>query len=328
MDVLCMGEAMVDFLPEGTGRPVREVERWQRCPGGAVANVAVGLARLSAQVAFMGVLGRDEFGDFLHERLVQEKVDVSRVRRTEEGKTGLAFVSVNSEGERSFAFFRTRAADLFLAETDVDPDRIKGTRAVHLGTNALLFREAQRAALKLARAGRQAGALVACDPNVRPHLWPDPAQLKDLLSVLLPTCHVVKLAEDELGLVTGKTEPEAALQALRRLGVELPVVTLGAQGALFLWQERVVRVAAPPATLLDPTGAGDGFMAGLLFGLTRLYADVGAFRFAGVGELREVVKFACTVGAKVVEKLGAVNGLPSLAQVEREMPRILQDVRH
>ena len=79
---------------------------------------------------------------------------------------------------------------------------------------------------------------------------------------------------------------------LRKLGVELPVVTLGEQGAAFLWQDRLVRVAAPSIPRVDSTGAGDAFTAGLLFGLTRLYADAAALRFAGVGELREIMTLA------------------------------------
>ena len=315
VEVVCAGEVMVDFLPEKTGQAVRDTERWRRCSGGAVANVAVGLARLGVPTAMCGVVGADEFGAFLSAQLKKEGVDVARLRQTDEGKTGLAFVSLDPKGERSFAFFRTRAADLFLNEADVDEAQVRAARAVVFGTNSLLFRDAQRAVLKLARVAREAGVTVVCDPNIRPHLWPSANELQDLLTLLIPHCHVVKVTEEELQQVTGQTDLEGGLRALHEQGVELPLVTLGARGAAFLWKEALVRVPAPTVTQVDPTGAGDGFMAGLVYGLTSLYRDAAALRFAGVGELRELVKLACAVGSRVVGQLGAVDGLPTRDQV-------------
>ena len=87
-DVVCLGEALVDFLPARRGQRVREVTRWRPCLGGAPANVTVGLARLGATSALVGVTGNDEFGSFLKEGLAREGVDVSGLRQTDEGKTG------------------------------------------------------------------------------------------------------------------------------------------------------------------------------------------------------------------------------------------------
>lgn len=325
LDVVCVGEALVDFLPTQAGRRVRDVETWVRCIGGSPANVAVGLSRLGARSAMVGVVGADEFGEFLAEGLAREGVDVGHLRRTDEGKTGLVFISLTEAGERSFAFHRTRAAELFLEERDVDPLLIARARAVHCGTNSLLWKKAQRAMLAVASAARQGGKIFCADPNLRLHAWPEPGELKELLEVLLPMCTVVKLAEDELEFVTGKRAVEPALLALRKAGVLLPVVTSGAEGASFLWAERVVRVPAPSARVVDTTGAGDGFVAALLFGLTRLFSGREELERAGVGELREIVTFACRVGARVVEKLGAVPGLPKLAEVESLLPGVLRD---
>src|SRR5689334_17269422 len=93
-EVICIGEALVDFLPEEMGQKVRDVERWRRCTGGSPANVAVGLARLGARSAMLGVIGEDEFGIYLRQSLSSEGVDVSHLRQTGEGKTGLVFISL------------------------------------------------------------------------------------------------------------------------------------------------------------------------------------------------------------------------------------------
>lgn len=326
LDVICVGEALVDFLPDGPGRKVGEVDVWTRCPGGSAANVAVGLARLGARSALVGVLGQDDFGDFLFERLADEGVDLSHLRQTDEGKTGLVFVSVSGDGERSFSYYRTRAAELFLCERDIDPDYFSRPRVIYCGSNSLLFREAQRAVVKMARAAHTVGKIFCCDPNVSLVTWPDPRELKELLGLLLPLCGVVKLSEGEMELVTGKKTPEAALAELARLGVALPIVTLGEKGAMCWWNERVVRVPTPRVEVRDTTGAGDGFVAALLFGISRLYEDLPAFRRAGVGEIRELVTFACAVGSKVVEQVGAVAGLPRHLEVASLLPRMLRPV--
>lgn len=322
LDVVCIGETLVDFLPERPGLPVREVPKWVPCSGGSPANVAVGLARLGARSAMLGVIGADEFGDFLLEHLAEEGVDVTHLRQSDEGKTGLVFISLDDKGERSFSFYRTRAAELFLADRDVDGSFLARAKAIHLGTNSLVFRDAQRAAIRMAELAKAEGKIVCCDPNLRLHLWPDPRELRGVLDRLLPGCTVVKLSEDELEFATGTTDPDKAIDYLTKLRVALPIITLGPKGAVFAWQDKRVRVPAPKATVLDTTGAGDGFVSALLFGLTRLWSDAGELRSAGVGELREIATFACGVGTKVVEKLGAVAGLPSAAEIQ--IPSLLR----
>jgi fructokinase len=324
VDVVCVGETLVDFLPGSRGQKVHEVETWVRCSGGSPANVAIGLARLGAKSAMLGTVGQDEFGTFLRESLSAEGVDVRRLRMTDEGKTGLVFITLSDTGERSFAFYRTRSAEMFLGARDVDERFLGAARAVHFGSNSLLFPEAQQAALRMIQLAKSKGRIVSCDPNLRLHMWTDPAELKALIQAMIPSCGVVKLAEDEIGFVTGTEDPTRALGLLRKAGVKLPIVTLGEKGATFLWQDKQVHVPAPPAQRVDATGAGDGFMAGLLYGLTRLYPDAEAMDRATVGEIRELVTFGCAVGARVVEQVGAVGGLPRLEEVEGRLPAQLR----
>jgi fructokinase len=324
LDVVTIGEALVDFLPSAAGRRVREVESWGPSIGGSLANVAVGLARLGARSAMVGVVGEDEFGHFLRERLAAEGVDVSHLRQTHEGRTGLVFISLDARGERSFTFFRTRSAEFLLGERDVDPAFLERARAVHCGTNSLHLPEARVAMLRMLTSAREAGRIVSCDPNLRLHAWADPTELKPLLAKLLPLCSVVKLSEEEIRFVTGTDDPEAALDHLHGLGVALPVVTLGEKGAVLLWKGERVRVPAPVARVVDTTGAGDGFTAAFLFGLTRRYADAAALAGASREALEELATFACAVGARVVEKLGAVAGLPRAHEVASELPADLR----
>jgi fructokinase len=320
LDVVCMGETLVDFLPSESGRRVREVSSWTPCIGGSLANVSVGLARLGARSGLVSVLGSDEFGHLLRERLAAEGVDVSRVRQTTEARTGLVFISLDAQGERSFTFFRTRSAEFLLGERDVDLAFLARTRVLHWGSNSLHLPEARAAMLRAIEAVRQSGRIVSCDPNLRLHAWADQREPKDILARLLPLCTVVKLSEEEMAFVTGTTEVRGALEALSGMGVALPVVTLGDKGAAFLWRGEVVQVPAPSAQVVDTTGAGDGFVSAFLYGVTRRYADTQALLGATRESLTQLATFACVAGSRVVERLGAVAGLPRAAEVAEAMP--------
>ncbi len=323
-DVLCIGEALVDFLPEEPGQKVRDVERWRRCTGGSPANVAVGVARLGARSAMLGVIGEDEFGIYLRQSLSSEGVDVSHLRQTGEGKTGLVFISLTASGERSFSFFRTRAAESLLDQRDVDHAFARGARALHCGTNSLLYPEARAAVLQLVDAAFAAGQLVSSDPNLRLHLWKEPSELREWLGLLMPRCALMKLADDEIEFVTGTKEIPEALTRLRERGVLLPVVTAGPRGAHLLWKGELRSVPAPQVTAVDTTGAGDGFTAALLFGLTRLFSSRAELERADGATLESLARFACEVGSRVVTKLGAVSALPRRAEVEALLPPALR----
>ncbi len=311
-DVVCLGEALVDFLPARRGQRVRDVTGWRPCLGGAPANVTVGLARLGARSALVGVTGRDEFGSFLKEGLAREGVDVSGLRQTDEGKTGLGFVSLTNEGERSFTFYRTRAAETFLDSRDTRASKqaLSVATIVHAGTNSLVQPKARAAVRQVLQRRSRAGQLVSCDPNLRLHLWPDPSVLRTLLDELLGWCTVVKLSEEEIRFVTGTQSVDRALRQLERRGVLLPIVTLGAEGAAFRFKGQTRRVPTRQVQVIDTTGAGDGFTAGLLRGLSRAYTSQAALNRASIDDLEPMIRFACVVGSHVVCKLGAVAGLP------------------
>jgi fructokinase len=314
-DVIALGEALVDFMPDKAGGRVRDVEKWKKCLGGAPANVTVGVSRLGGRSAMCGVTGEDELGHFIAEELAREGVDVSRVRHTTEGKTGIGFVSLTAEGERSFLFYRHQAAEFQLCLSDVDHGFLGSAKVLHLGTNSLLLPSAREASLAAARAAKARGQIVSCDPNLRLHLWKEPAELRALLDQLLACCTVVKLSDEEIEFVTSEREPVRALAALRKMGVALPIVTLGAKGAVLLVAEDQVTVPAPKVQVVDTTGAGDGFMAGLLFGLTRDASSRAQVEALTAAQLEPMARFACRVGSAVVTRLGAVAGLPRMAEL-------------
>ncbi|MFL5455396.1 MAG: carbohydrate kinase family protein, partial [Myxococcales bacterium] len=146
---------------------------------------------------------------------------------------------------------------------------------------------------------------VSFDPNVRAHLWKDLGDLRALCEGVFPSSDVVKLSREESEVCTGERDPRRAAAALVSQGVKLACITLGADGAIARQAARQFRVRSPRVRVVDTTGAGDGFVAGLLSRLSG--EDLDSIPDAA---LQDALAFACAVGSRVCTRLGAVAGLP------------------
>ncbi|MGZ3425640.1 MAG: carbohydrate kinase family protein [Polyangia bacterium] len=311
LDVLSFGEALVDFFPERTGIPLAECDVFHRQLGGAPANVAVGLARLGAKVGLMTLVGPDAFGTFVRDRLAAEGIDISGVGVHRTAKTGVTFVAVGAHGERSFLFFRHPSADQMIAAHDVDEALLARARIVHVGSSTLAREPSRAATLKALTAAKRAGCLVSTDPNWRAHLWENPAEAAPMLQSLVAQCDIVKISDDELAPLTGVTDPEAGAKKLRALGPPLVVVTLGARGCYVEHAAGCDWLPGERVDVVDTTGAGDGFVAGMLATLAPLFRDGKRPAELTLDEIRAACSNGNKIGAAVVTKLGATSGLPA-----------------
>ena len=147
-EVVCLGEILIDFVSLKSGVRLAGAPAFQRAAGGAPANVAVGLARLGVKAAFVSRVGADEFGRFLRSTLERERVDTSGLLTTKEAPTGLAFVSLDRNRERSFAFYRDPCADALLAPGDLRPGPWRGARIFHYGSISMIAEPSRSATLE------------------------------------------------------------------------------------------------------------------------------------------------------------------------------------
>jgi fructokinase len=308
MKFLSFGEALVDFFPPRPGVPLAECDVFHRHLGGAPANVAVGLARLGVDCGLMTLVGPDEFGDFVRAKLAQEGVNVEGVARHGRAKTGVTFVSVAEDGARKFLFFRHPSADQMIGS--FDEKLVAGAKVLHVGSSTLSREPSRAATFRALAVAREAGALISTDPNWRPHLWDDESEAQPILERLLRLADVVKVSDDELLPMVGTSDVEEGAQRIRELGPRLVIVTLGASGCFFDAESGRGHVAGEKVQVVDTTGAGDGFVAGLWAHLL----DEASWS-------RDVIERACAfanhVGAQVVTQLGATTALPRLTAAER-----------
>lgn len=285
-----LGDAVVDLLPDGEGRLLQ-------CPGGAPANVAVGIARLGGQSAFIGRVGDDPFGRFMAKTLADEKVDVKSMRLDPAHRTSTVVVDLDDHGERSFTFMVRPSADLFLESADLPT--FSAGEWLHVCSIALSAEPSRSATFEAMAAVREVGGYVSFDPNIRPDLWPDENELRRFLEQALQSADVVKLSVEELAFLTGNVEVNVGLHVLMaRCPARLVLVTQGKEGAIAWHQGTVKHYPATPVECVDTTGAGDAFVAGLLYGL------------AAGQDLTPVIALAQRCGALATTAKGAMTALP------------------
>ncbi|EKH87503.1 aminoimidazole riboside kinase [Escherichia coli] len=288
--VWVLGDAVVDLLPESDGRLLP-------CPGGAPANVAVGIARLGGTSGFIGRVGDDPFGALMQRTLLTEGVDITYLKQDEWHRTSTVLVDLNDQGERSFTFMVRPSADLFLETTDLPCWR--HGEWLHLCSIALSAEPSRTSAFTAMTEIRHAGGFVSFDPNIREDLWQDEHLLRLCLRQALQLADVVKLSEEEWRLISGKTQNDRDICALaKEYEIAMLLVTKGAEGVVVCYRGQVHHFAGMSVDCVDSTGAGDAFVAGLLTGLssTGLSTDE--------REMRRIIDLAQRCGALAVTAKG------------------------
>ncbi|EFH3234832.1 aminoimidazole riboside kinase [Escherichia coli] len=300
--VWVLGDAVVDLLPESDGRLLP-------CPGGAPANVAVGIARLGGTSGFIGRVGDDPFGALMQRTLLTEGVDITYLKQDEWHRTSTVLVDLNDQGECSFTFMVRPSADLFLETTDLPCWR--HGEWLHLCSIALSAEPSRTSAFTAMTAIRHAGGFVSFDPNIREDLWQDEHLLRLCLRQALQLADVVKLSEEEWRLISGKTQNDRDICALaKEYEIAMLLVTKGAEGVVVCYRGQVHHFAGMSVNCVDSTGAGDAFVAGLLTGLssTGLSTDE--------REMRRIIDLAQRCGALAVTAKGAMTALPCRQELE------------
>ncbi len=193
-----LGDAVVDLLPDGEGRLLQ-------CPGGAPANVAVGVARLGGDSGFIGPRRRRSLRPFLcFTPSAQEQVDVNYMRLDAAQRTSTVVVDLDSHGERTFTFMVRPSADLFLQPEDLPP--FAAGQWLHVCSIALSAEPSRSTTFAAMEAIKRAGGYVSFDPNIRSDLWQDPQDLRDCLDRALALADAIKLSEEELAFIIGSDD--------------------------------------------------------------------------------------------------------------------------
>lgn len=305
--IVVSGEALMDVFAAGDTTTGTTLDARI---GGSPLNVAIGLRRLGQAAAFFGGVSTGFLGERLMQALRAEDVDTGCTVRSSAPVT-LSLVGVDSRGVPSYAFYGDGAAD-----RQVEPDalaRVPAAQAYQFGSYAMVVEPV--AATQRALIERESGrALIAYDPNIRLNVEPEIQRWRDTLQWMLPHTALLKVSDEDLGLLyPGVPAADLAAQWLAA-GVALVVVTRGGEGAWAWTAQHHVAAAPVPVQVIDTVGAGDTFQAGLLSALS----ERGLLSRTGVQALDrhtlvDVLAFAAQAAAITCSRRGA--DLPRRAEL-------------
>ena len=306
--VISLGEALIDFIPLD-----KDNLTYQKSPGGAPANVSVGLARLGVNSTFLGKVGDDVLGRFLQETLKNYGVDVSTMILTESARTGVVFVTNAENGERSFDFYINPSADRFLHAEEISDELFERHRILHFGSISMIS-EPSRSATKVAvEKAKENGLLISYDPNLRLGLWESEERAKETIVSMLSEADILKLSEEELTFITGEEAIEDGIKKLAHYRIPVIFITMGGEGSLVYTPDYSLRVPAMKVKAVDTTGAGDAFVSGILHGFNEYE---GSLSDLSREELKRMTQFASVSGALAAATKGAMTALPAKTEVE------------
>lgn len=319
MDIISLGEALIDFFSVKSGISLSEVREFRRVAGGAPANVAVGAARIGLKVAFVGRVGDDEFGHFLKNTLVENKVDVSQMQFDRKVRTGLTFVALPTPNTREFLFYRNPSADMMLDSKEFDKTFIKDTEVFHFGSITLISEPGRSSTYDAINLAKSNGAVISYDPNLRLKLWPCAEEAKNKIMEAIPLADVVKVNDEELFFITREKDIKKGIQKLISNGPKLCIVTMGAKGCVYSTGKYTGLLPAFKVKTVDATGCGDSFAAGLLVGLVESGLDC---LIENQGKIISVLKFASAAAAITSVRKGVIDSLPYRAEIEKFILRL------
>lgn len=314
-DIVTVGEILIDLTYSGRdkGIPVYTAN-----PGGAPANVAVAAARLGADAAFIGKVGRDYYGDFLRKTLEDNRVDVSGMLTDDTARTTLAVVSVAESGERSFSFYRKNCADTLLDSGEISLAMLGDTRFLHFGSVSLTDEPSRSATLFAAEKAKELGATITYDPNYRANLWDSEAIAIEQMKSVLGFVDILKISDEELPLLTGTDDPAAGTKQLfDAYGIKLILLTLGPDGAYYRRGDETGKADGFKVQVADTNGAGDTFFGAFLSRMAAL--DIYRPEDLSSEQLYASVRTANLAASLTTSRHGAIPAMPDLKELEEKL---------
>lgn len=265
IDILCVGEVLIDFIGHQTGVLINNTRDYHRYLGGSPTNVAMNSARLGLKSVMVATVGDDGFGEYIFERLNEVGVNTNQINKINDKPTSVIFVS---RTESTPDFIPYRKSDSYIIEDQISKDLLLKTNVFHTTCFALSKNPAQFTILKKAEEAFNLGCKLSIDVNYAKKLWKSQEEALKVIKAFCKFNPLVKISEDDmLRLFEQKLPHEEIFNFFHSEGVEIVCLTLGSNGVKL--SERGKEIIQLPAVKIDvvqdATGAGDAFWSGFLF---------------------------------------------------------------
>ncbi|MFC2030111.1 carbohydrate kinase family protein [Chloroflexota bacterium] len=299
-DIIALGDVNADIIarfPEYPAKGQNSVALSSEFHGGgSAANTVMALAQMGLRVGLIARVGSDPWGLEATQALAAAGVDLSNLQRDPEALTGVMYIVVTPDGERTM--LGDRGANALTDPEEIEEATFSGARLFYLSGYALLVEPQRSAALRGLACARHHGLAVALDPG----LLGSEAAREEVRS-LLPETGVFLPSRDEATALTGLSDPTQCLEAFLDQGVQVVALKLGRDGCLVGSDSGRYQVPAFAVAARDSTGAGDSFAAGFL-----------AAHLAGL-DLRSAAIVGNALGATTVAHVGGGNAAPRIKEM-------------
>lgn len=311
-DVVAFGEILIDFGSVGNsdGYPILAAR-----PGGAPGNFLATLASCDKKTAIIAKVGNDAFGKLLKDSLDEYEIDTHNVVLDNDYFTTLAFVTLDSNGERSFSFARKPGADTKMRFDEVDLNLIDNTKIFHFGTLSMSDDPSKTTTQKLVEYAKEKEKLISFDPNLREPLWKDLNEAKEAIIYGLKYADIVKISLEEGQFIFDEkiTAENCAKEIIDKYNVRMVFVTCGKDG-VFAKTSKVQGQfkALENVKTIDSTGAGDIFFGGAINAFLNLDKSIEKL---DNNDLQDICVFANAAAGLSLSEKGGMSSVPSMEEI-------------
>lgn len=299
IDILCVGEALIDFIGHQSGVQINNTRDYHRYLGGSPTNVTMNSARLGLKAAIISSVGNDGFGEYIIEKLNEEGVITDFIKKIDNKPTSVVFVS-RTDGTPEFIAFRE--ADYWISDDQITKETLLNTRIYHTTCFALSQDPAQSTILKKAEEAFKLGCKLSIDVNYAKKLWKSQEEALKVIKAYCKFNPLVKISEDDMLRLFERQLPHGEIfDFFHSEGVETVCLTLGGNGVKL--SQKGGKVIELPAIevdkIMDVTGAGDAFWSGFLFAYIKeksiekclaVGLQLAALKLQNVGRLPDNIK--------------------------------------
>ena len=307
-EIVIMGELLVEIMRPHEDIPLYDTDYFRGpFPSGAPGIFISTAARLGHSTAIISGVGDDDFGENILRRLKKDGVDVSRVLVSNEGHTGIAFVTYFADGERKFLFYMDNSPCV-MAKAPENMDDFRDTKYMHImGCSLMSSVPFAKEIVKTMKMMKENGVRISFDPNVRLEMMRDPVVL-EILKEVFDNASILMPGVSELKMLSGEEDLEKAIaKVFENENLELLVLKNGSKGSqIYSRDGLVVEQGIYRVVQEDATGAGDSYDAAFICGL------------AEGKSIAEAAKMGAAAGALNAAAFGPMEGKISPETV-REM---------
>jgi len=305
-DIVCFGAPLVEIMRPGINMHMYEPGLFEGpYPSGDTAIMIDAAAKMGAKATLFGVIGEDDFGRCITQRLTRDGVDVSYLRTAPFETTGIAFVAYFGDGSRKFIFTAPNSAARLLCEDDVASQVLMNTKWLHISGFPLSISSSACTAVEKALSMTGPDVKVSFDPNLRPEVIKG-GEIRRICDRVLERCDLFLPSAGEAALFAGTGNDDEGCRHFAKAG-KLVVLKNGKDGCVIYENNERLMIPSYPVEEVDPTGAGDAFCGAFITALCENRS------------LSEAGRFANALGALSVTKKGPMEGIVDRAVVEALM---------